>query len=58
MNFADAVERTPEIAECLKNGLQALKRQDRNQIRYNASRDLRGSVDIDTCLRERYPTGS
>lgn len=58
MNFADVVERTPEIAECLKNGLQALKRQDRNQIRYNASRDLRGSVDIDTCLRERYPTGS
>ncbi|MCG9134444.1 hypothetical protein J5I95_22495 [Candidatus Poribacteria bacterium] len=58
MNFADAVGRTPEIAECLKNGLQALKRQDRNQIRYNASRDLKGSVDIDTCLRERYPTGS
>ena len=56
MNFADAVGRTPEIAECLKNGLQALKRQNRNQIKCNASRDLKGSVDIDPCLRERYPT--
>ena len=51
MNFADAVGRTPEIAECLKNGLQALKRQDRNQSKdTTASRDLKGSVDIDACL--------
>ena len=55
MNFADAVGRTPEIAECLKNGLQAVERQDRNQIRYNASRDLKGSVYIDKCLERRYP---
>ena len=55
MNFTDAVARTPEIAECLKNGLQALERQDKNKINYKSSRDLKGSVYIDKCLERRYP---
>ncbi len=58
MNFADAVQNIPEIAECLRKGLQALERQDRNQIRYNSSRDLKGSVYIDKCLERRYPNAS
>ena len=46
MNFADAVRSTPEIAECLKNGLQALGRNSR-KIKVRVTRDLKGSVDID-----------
>ena len=55
MNFTDAIRDISEIAECLENGLQALERQDRNRIKYNASRDLKGSVYIDKCLQRRYP---
>ena len=58
MNFTDAVRSVPEIAECLKNGLQALERQDKNKIKVNASRDLKGSVYIDKCLERRYPNAS
>ena len=55
MNFIRAIQSTPEIAECLKGGLQALERQDRNKIRNYASRDLKGSVHIDKCLEGHYP---
>lgn len=55
MNFTDAVQSTPEIAECLKNGLQALERRDKNKIKVNSPRDLKGSVYIDKCLERRYP---
>ena len=54
MNFADAVQSTPEIAQCLKKGLQALG-GDSSKIKVRATRDLKGSVDIDTCLTSRYP---
>ena len=54
LNFADAVRRTPEIAECLKNGLQALGANS-NKIQVRVTRDLKGSVDIDGCLAKRYP---
>lgn len=55
MNFIEAIQSIPEIAECLKNGLQALERQDKTKIKVNASRDLKGSVYIDECLEKRYP---
>lgn len=55
MKFTDAVQSTPEIAECLKNGLQALERRDKNKIKVNSSRDLKGSVYIDECLERLYP---
>ena len=55
MNFTEAIQSIPEIAECLKNGLQALDRQDKTKIKVNASRDLKGSVYIDKCLEKRYP---
>ena len=54
MNFADAVRGTPEIAECLKAGIQALG-SHRHKVKVNATRSLTGSVDIDTCLARRYP---
>ena len=54
MSFADAVRNTPEIAECLRAGLQALG-TNRNKVRIISTRDLTGSVDIDACLVRRYP---
>ena len=54
MNFADAVQSIPEIAKCLRKGLQALGTNGR-KIKVRATRDLAGSVDIDTCLKRIYP---
>ena len=57
MSFADAVLSTPEIAKCLKAGLQAL-RANSSKVKVRVTRDLKGSVDIDTCLTSRYPNAS
>ena len=54
MNFADVIQNAPEIAQCMRNGLQALGRNS-NKIVVRETRDLSGSVDIDTCLVKRYP---
>ena len=54
MNFIDAIQNAPEIAQCIRNGLQALGRNS-NKIVVRETRDLSGSVDIDTCLVKLYP---
>lgn len=54
MNFADAVQSTPEIAECLRRGLQALG-SNSNKVEVRVTRDLKGSVDMDSCLTKLYP---
>ena len=54
MSFVDAVQSTPEITECLKPGLQALG-SNSNKVRADSTRELMGSVDIDTCLAKDYP---
>ena len=55
MNFTDAIQNIPELASCLKSGVQALERRDRNKINVNSSRDLKGSVYIDECLKRQCP---
>ena len=57
MSFTRAVQSTPEIAACLKVGLQALGANSR-KVKVRSTHELTGSVDIDTCLRKRYPTES
>ncbi len=57
MSFVDAVQDTPEIAACLKPGLQALG-PDRNRIKVDTTRALEGSVNIDKCLEKLYPNDS
>ncbi len=57
MSFTNAVQGTPEIAGCLKAGLQALG-ANRSKVEVRETRELTGSVDIDTCLKKRYPTES
>ena len=54
MNFTQAIQSIPEIAQCLKKGLQALGRNS-NKVAVRDTRGLTGSVDIDTCLVRRYP---
>ena len=54
MNFTKAIQSTPEIANCLENGFQALG-SNNNKIRVRVTRNLKGSVDIDTCLKNLCP---
>lgn len=54
MNFIEVIRNVPEISDCLKNGLQALGNNS-IKIEVSSTRDLGGSVDIDTCLKKRYP---
>ncbi len=55
MDFIEAVHNTPDIADCLKSGLQALQPAERTKITVSNSRELRGSVDLDTCTKAKYP---
>ncbi len=54
MNFKEAVQKTPQIVNYLQAGLQALGGNS-SKIIVNTTRDLKGSVDIDTCLKNDYP---
>ncbi len=54
MSFRIAVQSITEISDCLKDGLQALGKNS-SKIKAHTTRDLKGSVDIDTCLKNRYP---
>lgn len=54
MNFEEAVQNVPEIATCLKSGLQALG-SNSEKVKVASTRKLEGSVDIDGCLKRRYP---
>ena len=54
MNFEAAVQNVPEIATCLKSGLQALGSNSK-KVKVASTRKLEGSVDIDGCLKRRYP---
>lgn len=56
MNFAEAVHRTGDLAQCLKDGLQALRTNSKRiSVPKNQTRNLEGSVDIDGCLKNKYP---
>ena len=57
MNFIDAIQNAPEIVQCLKKGLQALGGNS-TKVAVRETRHLKGSVDIDACLVNRYPNKS
>ena len=54
MSFTDAVQSIPDIAGYLKVGLQALG-SNSSKVEVRETRELTGSVDIDTCLERHYP---
>jgi hypothetical protein len=54
MTFVEAVRRTPSIRDRWKSGLKALRKVDRLRVSRDG-RGLRGSVDIDSALRDLHP---
>lgn len=56
MDFIEAIHSTPDVAGCLQSGLQALQPAERAKIDVSNPRALKGSVDIDTCTKTKYPT--
>jgi hypothetical protein len=54
MTFPKAVNSTPSIRGHLKSGLKALRRADRGRVSCDGCH-LRGSVDLDGCLRDLHP---
>ena len=54
MTFQQAVEQTPDVATGFQAGLGALGKY-RTRIQPTDERFLNGSIDIDSCTREKYP---
>jgi len=54
MTFEEAVLATDIVADCLRLGLQALG-SDSAKLVVAHTRDIDGSVDIDSCLQEQQP---
>lgn len=54
MVFRDALEATPQIRECYRNGLQALGAYS-IKINPGNARLCHGSVDLDSCVESLYP---
>lgn len=55
MSFKDAVERTPDVKDGFRMGLQALGTNSQ-YIKAADTRMIGGSVDIDQCTLKLYPT--
>ena len=55
MSFREAVAQTPNLETAWRNGLRALRRQDRRHIEAEDPRRLRGSADVDKALQRVEP---
>ncbi|MDO8368301.1 MAG: hypothetical protein Q7T20_15985 [Saprospiraceae bacterium] len=55
--FKDAVEATPEVKECYQPGLQAFGTYS-TKINLHDNRECNGSVEIDECVRVKYPNAN
>jgi hypothetical protein len=55
MTFRETVQSVPQLAVAFREGLQALRRADHARVVCVRPRRLKGSVDIDTALREILP---
>jgi hypothetical protein len=60
MPFKEAVEATPNLNGKWKKGLRALRAEDKRHVRIQDASEarLRGSVDIDSALRDQYPNAN
>ena len=58
MTFEQKVQNTQEIKNCYQRGLQALREKDKDKIEAQNTRKLNGSVNIDDCLKSKYPNAS
>ena len=50
MTFLEKVEKTEDIKDCLKPGLQALTEQYKNKIQAKNPRKINGSIFLEECL--------
>lgn len=55
MPFREAVEATTGLEDAFRPGLEALRARDRACIQCGNTRQLRGSVDLDTALMAAFP---
>jgi len=55
MSFKQAVEGTPHLQDAWMRGLGALRAQDRRHIAPENPRQLKGSADVDSALRDHEP---
>ena len=58
MKFRDAVASTAEIADDLRDGLDALTKAHKSSIVAPDAKRVTGSVDIDAALRSAYPNAT
>ena len=58
MTFKQKVQSTQNIRNCYQKGLKALRKSDKEKIKVENTHNLSGSVNIDDCLKNRYPNAS
>jgi hypothetical protein len=58
MKFKEAVGKVAGLEQALREGLRALRAQDRPHIDAEDTRRLRGSVDVDAALRKQHPNAN
>jgi hypothetical protein len=58
VTFKEAVEKTPHLENTWNAGLQALRSEDKRHIQADDTRQLRGSVDIDSSLKQFDPNAN
>ncbi len=55
MSFEEIVKSIDDIKGCYEKGLRALKGGQSTKIRVAKTRQLNGSVDLDSCTVKKYP---
>jgi len=55
VRFDDAVKQTPDVADALQAGLQALSRPERRRVEVSDTGSLRGSINLDDALKAVEP---
>jgi hypothetical protein len=55
ITFKHAVEATPDVKNCYKQGLLALGPYS-SKVAVSDTKKLHGSIDIDSCTRTKYPS--
>jgi len=58
MTFKEAIHQTPDVTDSWRQGLQALRAEDRPHVVAEDTRRLRGSADIDTAVLSKEPNAN
>jgi hypothetical protein len=55
LTFKQKVTQTKDVKNCYQKGLQALSKKDKNKVKTGNSSLLEGSINLDECLKSKYP---